>query len=263
MEVATETILQDVAHVKNVVDKRGKVIKKATSYLKAREIGEVQAELSSIDALMEPANAFARKDIDQEGLRQIHNRRVFLQDKLEDHTAPALSGEARDALSRRLNELNDKIRQGMPTHEDMRRNPAGAVDQHRRWEQLNKAAILERRNAIIALNPGDDSKDLTNIDMIRPHSAALTNGTATFMSDAQIPGHFAMTPAAKDNWPLGEPKLDTPLKQAERAEARAAKPGKREWTDEQKAAARERGLKLAASAKAAREAKAAKSEAQL
>ena len=260
MEVATETILQDVAHVTNAVDKRGRVIKRATNYLKARDVNGANEELRHIESQLSPNN-FARQAMSPEGLKHLAERRTFLQDKLENHAAPELTGEARDALSRRLGDIEARIKVGMPTHEDMRRNPAGAVDQHRRWERLNKSAVLERRNILIALNPGDDSKDLTNIDMIRPHAANV--GAATFAVDAQIPGHFAMTPAAKDNWPLGEPKLDTPLKQAERAEARAAKPGKREWTDEQKAAARERGLKLAASAKAAREAKAAKSEAQL
>jgi len=250
MEVSTEQVLQDVARVHNVADKRGRVIKGATNYLKAREAAEVKKELEDIKLMMSPANAFARKDMDQEGIKAIHTRQIFLEDKIEQHVAPELSGEARDVLSRRVNELNDKIRQGMPTHEDMRRNPAGAVDAHRRWERLNKAAILERRNAIIALNPGNDEKDLTNIDMIRPHSAALTQtGTSTFMADAQIPGHFAMTPLAKENWPLGEPKIDTPLKQATRAEdqTRVKKPR----SEKQLA----NDLKLAAAAQAKREAK--------
>jgi len=249
MEVATETVLQDVAHVRNSVDKRGRVIKKATNYLKAREIAEVKTELDTIEATLAPTN-IARGSISQDGLKHLHDRRIFLQDKLEDHSAPELTPNLRDAFSKRLGELNEKIREGMPTHEDMRRNPAGAVDQHRRWERLNKSAILERRNVLIALNPGDDSKDLTNIDMIRPHSAALTQtGTSTFMADAQIPGIFAMTPAAKENWPLGEPKIDTPLKQAARAEdqTRVKKPR----SEKQLA----NDAKLAAAAQAKREAR--------
>ena len=246
MDVATETVLQDIAHVRNQTDKRGRVIKKATNYLKAREIAEVKTELEGIDATLSPSN-FARNSISQDGLKHLHDRRIFLQDKLEDHTAPELTPTLRDAFSKRLGELEAKIREGMPTHEDMRRNPAGAVDQHRRWERLNKANILERRNALIALNPGDDSKDLTNIDMIRPHSAALTQtGTSTFMADAQIPGIFAMTPLAKENWPLGDPKIDTPLKQAMRAEQPVKKPrSEKQLANDAKLAAAAQAKRLA------------------
>ena len=246
MESATEQLLQDVAHVTNTADKRGRVIKRATNYLKTREIEGVNQELKGIEAQLAPTN-IGRQAISADGLKHLSERRSFLQDKLEDHSAPELTGEAKDALNTRLNDLNARIRVGMPTHEDMRRNPAGAVDQHRRWEKLNKSAVLERRNILIALNPGDDSKDLTNIDMIRPHAPNV--GAATFMPDAQIPGVFAMTPAAKENWPLGEPKVDTPLKQAERAEVKGKRP--------RSAAQLANDVKMAERAQAKRDAKAA------
>ena len=254
MEASTEQVLQEVAHVKNAVDRRGRVIQPAVQYLKAREIEECKTELQQIDNMLSPQN-IARQSMTSDGRATLARRRVSLEDKLEAQAAPNLTPQAKDALAKRLGDLEEKIRVGMPTHEEMRRNPAGAVDKHRRWERLNKDAVLERRNILIALNPGDDSKDLTNIDLIRPSSVAP--GAATFMPDAQIPGHFAMTPAAKANWPLGEPKLDTPLNQAERAEAVEAKPAKREWTAEQKEAARQRGLNLAKKAAEARAAKAA------
>lgn len=254
MEATTEQVLQEVAHVKNTVDRRGRVIQPAVQYLKAREIEECKTELQQIDNMLSPQN-IARQAMTSDGRATLARRRVSLEDKLESQAAPDLTPQAKDALAKRLVDLEAKIKVGMPTHEEMRRNPAGAVDRHRRWEAMNKNAVLERRNILIALNPGDDSKDLTNIDLIRPYAAQT--GAATFMPDAQIPGHFAMTPAAKANWPLGEPKVDTPLKQAERAEAEEAKPAKRQMSDEQRQAARERGLALAAKAKAAREAKAA------
>ena len=52
----------------------------------------------------------------------------------------------------------------------------------------------------------------------RPELIHATGGVGTFMPGAQIPGNFAMTPLAKENWPLGEPKVDTPLKQAQKRE---------------------------------------------
>jgi len=260
METATERVLQDVANVTNVADKHGRIINPAKQYLKAREINECKNELSQIDNMLSPNN-IARQSMTSDGRATLARRRVSLEDKLEKQAAPELTPESRDVLAKRLDYLNEKIKVGMPTHEEMRRNPAGAVDQHRRWDRLNKSSVLERRNIIIALNPGDDSKDLTNIDMIRPHS--VTPGAATFMADAQIPGHFAMTPAAKANWPENMPEfgtLNSPLKQAEKVEAvvKARAP----MSDEKRAAARERGLALAAKAKAAREAKLAAKQAE-
>ena len=43
-------------------------------------------------------------------------------------------------------------------------------------------------------------------------------GTSTFMVGAQIPGHFAMTPQAKENWPLAEP-TNTAYQQSVKANA--------------------------------------------
>ena len=55
------------------------------------------------------------------------------------------------------------------------------------------------------------------MEMLRP--SGITPDMATsMMLDSTIPGHSAMTPLAKANWPLGEPKVDTPLKVAERSE---------------------------------------------
>jgi len=259
MNTETEQILSDVANVKNTFDKRGRVIKPAVRVSTYRERETMKREKLELESMLSRTNAYATATgLSQEGRKTMQRRVLALEDRLEAESPQPLTGEGKDGLNKRLQELNDKIRVGMPTVEVMRRNPPGAVDQHRKWERANKSFILERQNILRTLNPDDDSKDLTNIDMIRP--SGLPDGTSSFMADAFIPGHFAMTPAAKGNWPLGEPKLDTPLKQAERAEAQEVKaaPKKRPrkpMTPEQFAAARERGIALAQRAAEVRMAK--------
>lgn len=114
--------------------------------------------------------------------------------------------------------LEDTIRPAMLTHEEMRRNPAGAVDAFRKRENSRaiKTAILTWKRAQWALEPECPESDYTNLERYRP-TMPLT-GAATFMANAQIPGVFAMTPQARAQWPLGEPTADTALAQAKRAE---------------------------------------------
>jgi hypothetical protein len=75
------------------------------------------------------------------------------------------------------------------------------------------------KRAIRALDPENPDPDLTNMERFRPEGGRA-DGTTTFMPGATIPGFLAMTPAAKANWPLGEPTVETPLKAA-RARERA------------------------------------------
>ena len=75
---------------------------------------------------------------------------------------------------------------------------------------------------------------MANLEPFRP--TISPTGISTFMGDAQIPGHFAMSPQAKANWPLPEP-VTTPVAQAH---AREKKASTRVWTPAQRQAAGER-----------------------
>ena len=125
-----------------------------------------------------------------------------------------------DAVTKLATEVLEKtIKPAMLTHEEMRRNPVGSVDGFLRRENapVIKDAILAWKRAMWALEPDNPDIDYTNMEKHR--RSATPEGAATFMANAQIPGNFAMTPTAKDNWPLGEPTADTVLKQVQRTEA--------------------------------------------
>jgi hypothetical protein len=108
----------------------------------------------------------------------------------------------------------------MLTQEEMRRNPAGAVDAFLKGEgsRAGKDAILTWRRAQRAVDPSNEDEDYTNIERFRPVTRAA--GPSTFMAEAQIPGNFAMSAQAKHNWPLGEPTVETPLKTAKKRESK-------------------------------------------
>jgi len=75
---------------------------------------------------------------------------------LEESTPGRLTGQQRDALAKREVELEDILRQGIPTYDEMHhpaKNP-GAVRKHMSWDLRNKENIKEYRNVQRLLNPG-------------------------------------------------------------------------------------------------------------
>ena len=102
----------------------------------------------------------------------------------------------RDKLARLEAAACDLVRENMPTAEAMRHNPPGAVDHHMAWDRHTKPALLTWKNVRILLNPHSDAQDLANFERHRPGNAA----TRTLYTDAQIPGQWALPPAAKDNY---------------------------------------------------------------
>lgn len=206
MSTETETTLAKMAHVTNdIID--GELRTPAVRLLRFHERQERQEEMAQLEQHL-AAPAWAAAAMSAEGRRQLSVRKQALKKDLELHSPRTdLSGETKDALSRRQQVLEAYILQGMPTREEMRRNPPGAVDHHRNWNS-KKAAVLEWKNNQVQLNPESDDVDLCNIERLRP-SEMNPAGAATFMAGAQIPGSFAMTPSAKDNWPLGAPTATT------------------------------------------------------
>ena len=114
----------------------------------------------------------------------------------------------------------DEIKPALVPYEDLRRNPAGTVGRLQRGEMSAsvKDKIIYWRNLRKQIHQDDDDPELCSLEPHRTH-IIRPDGTSTFMPGAQIPGHHAMTPAAKENWPggLGE-GVNSALAQAERAE---------------------------------------------
>jgi hypothetical protein len=154
------------------------------------------------------------------------SRRVRqIKDILTNQAPRKLTGERANRAHALATEIiKDAITPAMLTRAIMRRNPAGAVGEYRRREGTAafKRAALTVKRAIRALDPENDDPDLTNLERFRPEGSA-TDGTSTFMADATIPGFLAMSPKAKENWPLGEPTADTALKQVVRAATNGTK----------------------------------------
>jgi hypothetical protein len=147
---------------------------------------------------------------DKSAVRAAINR---LSDMETEHAVPQLSPEQRDKASKRVKELEGQIQEGMLSHEEMRRNPPGAVDQNVWWERRNKQRIRTWRNLNLALHagiPADQAQSLTSLERLRPRTSRLN------MDGAQIPSTRTMSfPSEqfKENWPAifapkEEPELE-------------------------------------------------------
>jgi hypothetical protein len=204
-----------------------------TTLLKHHQIEELQAEKEGLQEAVSPSNPY-KKNIAQPKL--MHSRLKQIETTLEKYAPEELPGHEKDVLAKRELELREKWTQGMPTEEEMRKNPAGMVDRHRKWEKVNKSAILEWKNVRRQLEAGSDDPDLSNIERYRP-----TGHMDRMRTDAQIPGMMTYHKIPEEVWDMafeGKKPENTALAQVERVHEE--KRGRREWTEEQKADARNR-----------------------
>ena len=110
-------------------------------------------------------------------------------------------GEVDDAIAAEAT-LREEIQAGMPTGEEMRKNPPGAVSKHRRWERQNKPKILAWKNIRLRLHAsgrlpesGDvEARDVSNVELLRQHH----NGGQLSMDNAQIAGKQFFLPTNID-----------------------------------------------------------------
>ena len=214
--IETEHVMERLRQDRNVTDNRGRLLAKQTRFLTSKERTVRNDELHFINGVLNQP-AWVNKGTTGETIKTLTKRRNHLEDDLRDNAPPEIESGTRDALYKYQKDLEEKIAEGMPTQEVMRRNPVGAVDMHTAWERGNKQRIKTWKNVCRLIEPDNDQKDYTNVERLRK-SGLTPDMAASYMMTGQIPGNFAMTSLAKANWPLGEPKVDTPLKTAERIE---------------------------------------------
>ena len=208
MDSEKDKVLADVKQVRNVRDKKGKLIQKSKRYLTKAEREDREQHVNRMKAqLRQPT--WVNDALGGNSPQTLAKGIRSMEEDLEENSPPKLSAPTRDALSKRQQELREQIKVGMLTHEEMRRNPPGAVDRHRKWEKQNTDRILEYKNVCRALEPDSDAKDLASLEVFRPSRPFAYN------SNAQISGHMAYSDVPQENWEATfgkkEQKADTDL----------------------------------------------------
>lgn len=211
--------------------------------LRYRQREEIKAEVDQIDEALNPNNPYSHLRKSSVDVAEAAARGRRLKKQLVDYSPPSsLPGAAKDKLYKQSKELEEKILQGMPSHEEMRKNPAGMVDRHMKWEAENKKNILKWKNLQILLEPDSSAKDLANFERLRPQGEM-----DRFRGDAQINGH--MTYGNIPEWVWAEifkNKPNSALEQVKKVEAEVAQPAAKvdkrtlPKTEEQKQALRDR-----------------------
>lgn len=124
--------------------------------LSASEIAALKEESKEISATLNAANEHnGSNKIDKGALKR---QQAHIDRLIHEGSAPKLSGKEKDKLYARAKELESKIKQGMPTRDQMwakRGEHPGIVRHQRQWEARNARDIQEWKQIQRALEPGD------------------------------------------------------------------------------------------------------------
>ncbi len=139
--------------------------KRRSNWLRSHQIETMKDEVKLLQRMLVDPNIQDKPLVG----RQLRST----EDVLENHTPPPLSGQDRDSLVRKERELREQWMEGVPSHEEMRRSPPGAIEKHRRWERLHKQEVLDWKQVKILLAQGEDDRECGNVEMYRPRQSTL------------------------------------------------------------------------------------------
>lgn len=157
------------------------VLDSGKSLLRPHQLADARQELKNLEAKMTSPHIEDKA----EAAKQF--RRVS-KAVAEQTPIPPQNPEEEGRMVARSSYLLNKILVGMPSQEEMRKAPPGAVDKHMGWEKRNKAYIQEWKNLQLRLTHGKE-QEAANLERHRPVSSSLN------MDNAVIPGkQFFFTP---------------------------------------------------------------------
>jgi hypothetical protein len=195
--------------VKNSVD----VTVPKTPLLRFHQRDSLNQEIQDIDSSLDPQNPFKHRS--GPDVAEARSRAKRLKKQLHDYSPNETTGGLKDKLAARAKVLEDRITAGMPSQEEMRKNPAGMVGRHMRWEKANKKDILEWKNIQIMLEPDSSDPDIANFERLRP-----SGEMDRLRTDAQIGGHMTYGNIPESVWKALFPNgPDSALEQAKRVQA--------------------------------------------
>lgn len=177
--------------------------------LRPRQTEELKEDAKRLREILSAPPHIANRVEDRGQLTR--NLRAAEKDLATQAPKPYVEAEL-DLATKRSDELRNEMLVGMPTQEEMRRNPPGAVDKHRLWEKRNKPRLSEWKNIQLRLHQSGfgelpDSTDLANFERYRPSGGSQQLN----MDNAQITGatQFGPKPGAGPATVLSDGERDT------------------------------------------------------
>jgi len=153
--------------------------------LRPEQAQNAKDEIKSLEAKL--ANKYIEDKAEVQ--RQLRRARKDFESQLP---RPPVDGDEEGRMVRRSKQLLAQITEGMPSMEEMRKAPPGAVDKHRAWESRNKPRIMEWKHIMLRLTAGSDDRDAANLEKHRPRASTLS------MDNAFIPGKQIHLPESAD-----------------------------------------------------------------
>jgi len=151
---------------------------KNVNFLRPEQRDELKADIASTEQMLSDPSA----QLNARGAAQ--GRLKKLKTSLEEGTPPPLSGAQKDKVAKLRDQLIGEIQVGMPSHEEMRRKPAGAVDKFRRHDKANKRKMILLKKAILALaGPDCDDIEIANLEQFRPRTSSIGMHSAEIGKD--------------------------------------------------------------------------------
>ena len=182
-----------------MTEKATEIIRKSDglghSWLRSEEREQLNTEYNNEKQNVEQSRVFGTGN----GANSIQSMRR-IKARLDRETPPEMDGATKDVIQKTINSLETKIKHTMPSTETMRRNPAGAIHENTEHHRLTKKDQLLWKNLKKVMHPDSEDPDLCNLERLRS-SVIQRGGTSTFMADAQISGHVALSEKTKENVP--------------------------------------------------------------
>ena len=158
-----------------------------TPLLRPNQVEDMTDEKNRLEASISgPAHISGQIQNRGDIVRQLRS----LARQLDTQSPQKYVGKELDAAVKREQKLREEFVVGMPTQEEMRRNPTGVVDKLIAWEGRHKDKILEWKNIRLRLFksealPSDiGPRDVANLERYRPTGGAQQLN----MDNEQIPG---------------------------------------------------------------------------
>ena len=142
--------------------------------LRPAQLADAQGERNSLQKKLESPHIQDKGEV----VRQLRR----LDKSLSEQTPRPFVGQDQDSAVRMEARLLAEILDGMPSHEEMRKGPPGALEKHQAWEARNEQKILQWKNLRLRLNAGNPDGSVANLEKYRPRSSTLN------MDNAQITG---------------------------------------------------------------------------
>lgn len=147
--------------------------------MRPQQIEDAKSEIKAAEAKLQSPHIEDKGEV----MKQLRRLKKGFEEQAPQ--APS-SVEEEGRMVSRSNHLLKDILRGMPSQEEMRKSPPGAVDKHMKWERSNKLKILEWKNLQLRLTHGQE-REAANLERHRPVGSSLN------MDNAFIPGkqfHF-------------------------------------------------------------------------